>query len=217
MFWSGTFNKRTSKMCVMVWTSLRKNYCIEDSESDGVLVNQILGVTKLPETTAMSRGKKLEAQVIQCIEKKFQVKLNFIGLQLNPKYPLFGASPDAICEEYVVEVKWPQSQKTFNKDNNITAKYKAQVQLQMFLLNRKKCLFCVSDPEFENNSNFSFAWVEYDEDYPQSIMNAAEYFWSHNIYPHLFNSVKTMNRWVMFYLSISSIAVTLGCKLALCF
>lgn len=164
---------------------------------DGCCVNQILGVAKLPETSAMSRGKKLEAQVIRCIERKFEVELNFIGLKLNPKFPIFGASPDAICEEYVVEVKCPQSQKTFNnyltKDKSITAKYKGQVQLQMFLLNRKKCLFCVADPEFESNSNFFFTWVEYDEDYTLSIMNAAECFWRHNIYPQLFNSVKTIN------------------------
>ncbi|KAL1487911.1 hypothetical protein ABEB36_015296 [Hypothenemus hampei] len=42
--------------------------------------------------------KNLEDKVIKCLEKNLK-KYSRIGLMLNPRYPIFGASPDAICEE----------------------------------------------------------------------------------------------------------------------
>lgn len=71
--------------------------------------------------------------------------------------------------------------------------YKAQVYLQMFLSNKKKCLFCVAEPDFETNSKFRNIWVEYDEAYMESIMSAAENFWRHNIFPQLYKSLKIIN------------------------
>lgn len=114
-------------------------------KSDGVLVQQILGVSKVKATSAMNRGKQLEESVVKCLEKSFKIKLNQSGLQLNPKYPIFGATPDGVCEGYLVEIKCPQSAKSvtnyLTQDNKITAKYNAQVQLQMFMLNKKNAYF----------------------------------------------------------------------------
>lgn len=121
--------------------------------TDGTLVDQILGVNKFKGTGAMKRGRELESSVIKCLEKHLKVKYRHIGLQLSKHHPIFGASPDAICDEYVVEVKCPQSRKTvanyLNKNNEITAKYKAQVQLQMFLLNKKKVYFALQTQNFK--------------------------------------------------------------------
>lgn len=80
-------------------------------KSDGVLVNQILGVKKFPATEAMSRGKKIEGDVVKCVQRKLKIRLSHTGLQLDRRYPIFGASPDAISEEYVVEIKCPQTEK----------------------------------------------------------------------------------------------------------
>lgn len=105
-------------------------------KSDGSFVNQVLGVTKVPVTEAMLRGRKLEEEVLEGVEKKLNIKFKRVGLQLKPRYPIFGASPDGITEDYVVEIKCPQSEKNISnyltKNKQITAKYKAQVQLQMF-------------------------------------------------------------------------------------
>lgn len=165
-------------------------------KSNGVFVNQILGLTKLPVTEAMSRGKKMEGDILDCLKNKLKIKATQIGLQLNSRHPIFGASPDAICEGYVVEIKCPSSEKNVSnyltKNNEITAKYKAQVQLQMFMFKKKKCLFCVADPDFELNNKFSHIWVEYDPEYIEMLMDAAECFWSNNIFPHLYNSAKKL-------------------------
>lgn len=163
-------------------------------KSDGVFVNQILGVSKFKPTAAMTRGITLEKKVIGVLEKEFKIKFSYVGIKLSPKYAIFGASPDAICDEYVVEIKCPQSEKTvvnyLTKENKITSKYKAQVQLQMFLFERKKCLFCVAHPDFENNSKFYHVWEELDKEYITFLMDAAECFWRDNIFVHLYNSVK---------------------------
>lgn len=163
-------------------------------KSDGTFVNQILGVAKLPVTEAMSRGIRMEGEVIKCLEKELRIKLDRIGLQLNPRYPIFGASPDAISEDYVVEIKCPQSEKTLcnyiTKNREITARYKAQVQVQMFLFNKKKCLFCVADPNFEKNCVIHQIWVKYDPEYTETVMEAADCFWRQNIFPHLYKAAK---------------------------
>nr|CAH7759753.1 unnamed protein product [Callosobruchus chinensis] len=50
-------------------------------------------------------------KVHKCVETKLGVKLSRIGLMLNPKYPISGASPDALCAEHIVEIKCPQHEK----------------------------------------------------------------------------------------------------------
>nr|CAI5834218.1 unnamed protein product [Callosobruchus analis] len=57
-----------------------------------------------------SRCKKSDG-VLYC-GKKLNLKLQFVGLLLSPNFPFAGASPDAVSDEYVVEVKCPISLKT---------------------------------------------------------------------------------------------------------
>lgn len=58
---------------------------------------------------------------------------------------------------------------------------KAQVQLQMHLSGRKKILFCVASPEFENNRKVKILPVDYDENYIRAVMVKAEQFWTNTI------------------------------------
>ncbi|CAG9765891.1 unnamed protein product [Ceutorhynchus assimilis] len=155
----------------------------------------IEGVSLFKPTAAMTRGMRLEKKVKEAIEKKkIKVKFSDAGIKLSPKYVIFGASPDAICDDYVVEIKCPQSEKTvvnyLTKEKKITSKYKAQIQLQMFMFEKKKCLFCVADSNFENNLKFYHVWEEFDREYINFLMDAAECFWRDNIFVHLYNSVK---------------------------
>lgn len=153
---------------------------------DEIFIQKILGLSKCKGTM---REKQLKESVVKCLQRTFKVKLKRIGVQLNPKYPIFGASPDAICDEYLVEIKCPETVECaanyLTQYNTITAKYNAQVQLQMFMSNTSKCLFCVTDPDFENNSKFHYNWVEFDGDYLDRLLTAAEHFWCQNIFPEL--------------------------------
>lgn len=66
---------------------------------DGSLVNSVLGF-KTKSTEAMARGLRLEERVVAVL-KKFYPNVKRCGLFLNPDYPAFGASPDAINETTV--------------------------------------------------------------------------------------------------------------------
>lgn len=108
---------------------------------------------------------------------------------LSEKYPIFGASPDGIGADFVVEIKCPSSGKTFKNyifdENNISPKCRAQINLQMFLLEKSYGLFCVADPLFEDNSKIHIINVSYDEEFLIPLMDNALLFWKQNIFPLL--------------------------------
>ncbi|XP_074115102.1 uncharacterized protein LOC141537822 [Cotesia typhae] len=81
--------------------------------TDGMLVELLVGGQKLRNTKAMERGKQLEAMVLRRVEQKLKKKFKKCGLFLSEQYPHLGASPDAIDEEFVVEIKCPTSDKSF--------------------------------------------------------------------------------------------------------
>jgi hypothetical protein len=41
------------------------------------------------------------------LEERYSIPFQQCGLILNPKFPVFRASPDAISQEHVVEIKCP--------------------------------------------------------------------------------------------------------------
>ncbi|XP_018398198.1 PREDICTED: uncharacterized protein LOC108776164 [Cyphomyrmex costatus] len=113
-------------------------HCCTES---GSLVRQCIGATKVFDTLPMQRGRVLEEEVLSVLEKKVNAKFRKCGLLLSPKFPILGASPDAISNEFVVEVKCPSSPKTekdFLPGGKVNSKCMAQINLQMFLAHKKK-------------------------------------------------------------------------------
>lgn len=113
--------------------------------NDGSFIQKLLGAAKKFDSVQMKRGRRLESNVLSEVEKKLKRKFFKYGFILVPDFPIFGASPNAVRDDFVMEVKYPNSTKTFAhyiKDGHITDKYKAQIHLQMFLTNKKKGLFC---------------------------------------------------------------------------
>ncbi|XP_043478494.1 uncharacterized protein LOC122513004 [Leptopilina heterotoma] len=158
---------------------------------EGSLVNRIIGAAKVYNSVEMERGKKLEEKVITEVEKQLKLSINKCGMFLVPSLPMVAASPDGINSEFVVEVKCPSSEKTIEnylKNGQLSQKCKAQINLQMLAAEKKKGLFCVADPKFENNKNFQFVWVKYDENFTNKIIKNSVDFWKQNIFPALLNS-----------------------------
>lgn len=107
---------------------------------------------------------------------------------LNKDYPIFGASPDAVSTDFCIEIKCPSKDKTvefYIKDGNIMKKPFAQIQLQMFLANKRKGLFCVASPNFENNMEVSIHEICLDETFCVKIMEQTAKFWKKAIFPKL--------------------------------
>lgn len=117
---------------------------------DGSFVQRLLGASKKFDSEEMRRGRNLEKVVIKEVENQINKQLTESGFILSSDFPIFGASPDAMGDDFVVEVKCPKYEKTlahYISNGNITAKCKAQIHLQMLATKTKKGLFCVADPE----------------------------------------------------------------------
>ncbi|KAL7289367.1 hypothetical protein TKK_0016570 [Trichogramma kaykai] len=153
--------------------------------SSGSLVKKILGASKKYLSAAMTRGSSLEEEVF--IELKRQGhKIEKCGLFLIA--PIFGASPDGIGEDFIVEIKYPSSENNFLNyicNGNISEKYKAQMMLQMKATNKNKGVFCVADSKFEENKVIHQYWINYDAQYTNNLIVKAKDFWEKNIYPLL--------------------------------
>ena len=61
----------------------------------------------------MARGIRLESQVLEVVSQKLQLQFQRCGLMTDPKEPIFGASPDGINAECVVEIKCPSNDKSY--------------------------------------------------------------------------------------------------------
>ncbi|CAH0385762.1 unnamed protein product [Bemisia tabaci] len=158
--------------------------------SNGATANAIYGCAKLKTTEAMTRGQNMEPGVIKVLQKKYKQPIKKTGFVMKPTEPLFGASPDGLMGDYIIEIKSPISEKTFktyfkNNGTEPANKHKAQMQLQMLMCGKKKGLFCVADPDFENNKKVTVLEVAFDEAYIVEIMQDAKKFWKTHIFPHL--------------------------------
>lgn len=162
--------------------------------NNGSLVQQIIGVSKVHETNAMARGKNLEKDVIEVLEKELKVQITRPGIYLVPSHPVFAASPDGVTSNAIIEIKCPSSQKsldTFLPKGKISLKCNAQMQLQMLMTGKREGIFCVADPNFEENEQIYVKKLKYDDAHTQALINKCLVFWSKNIFPKLLKSVQT--------------------------
>lgn len=159
---------------------------------EGSLVASIMGA-KLPDMPAMKRGRLLESKV-RCVVQDILGKIiKPCGIFISAECPIIAASPDGICEDAIIEIKCPINEKTFInyvKDGEISKKYAAQMQVQMFASNIKRGYFCVADCNFEVNNLVDITLLEYDEDFLRNILNSSVQFWKKNIFPLLYRSTK---------------------------
>lgn len=77
---------------------------------DGTLVNEIIGASKLFNSPQMERGKRLESEVLCTLQKKTGLECYKSGLLLSSLFPVLGASPDAVGDDFIVEIKCPRAQ-----------------------------------------------------------------------------------------------------------
>lgn len=111
------------------------------------------------------------------------------GLVLSTEYPMIAGSPDGICDDCIIEIKCLISAKTYKnyvKNGQVTEKFNAQIQLQMYLTGMKSGFFCVADPEYFSNENVEIIIVPYNHEYVEKmICEKLVPFWKNNIYPLL--------------------------------
>lgn len=156
---------------------------------NGTFVQQIIGASKIFESQAMQRGKKLEKEILIEVGKITRLPFKDCGLVLLPSFPVLGASPDAIGNDFIIEVKCPSSLKAFDHflpNGKINKKCKAQINMQMFATGKRRGLFCVADPNFENSRQVTVVWENYDGNFTKSIIEHAIAFWKDYIFPIIY-------------------------------
>ena len=114
---------------------------------------------------------------------------------LKKGYVIFGASPDGVAEDFVLEIKSPTSleaKKNYvNARGVINKKFIAQMQLQMLFAKKQKALFVITPPNFEKLNekeklqNIETYWVDFDKNYVEDLLGRATIFWKNLIFPHL--------------------------------
>ncbi|XP_050077779.1 uncharacterized protein LOC126564728 [Anopheles maculipalpis] len=157
----------------------------------GSLRDRIMGVSS-GFSMAMKRGTDLEGHVLAELCKEYP-DLRDIGLVLDPECPWMGASPDGICDEFVLEIKCPYTPKTYAcyvDVKKLSPKYFAQIQLQMHITHRRKALLAVAALDFEKTKHIAKVWIEYDEQYVKDIMEHAFEFWRKAIFTALLRKRK---------------------------
>lgn len=157
------------------------------------LINQILRKGKPPvETDAMQREYRLQNQVIEVVSDKLSAPLHRVGLLLNPEYPVLGAWPSAFGEDFVVEIKCPESEKDFKNyvdsttKSGLKTKFYDQMQLQMFMKKVKVGYFVVAAPDFEKTKNVTILKVDYNDTFTQKMIKKAKTFWQDEIWPEIY-------------------------------
>ncbi|KAL4718530.1 hypothetical protein ACJJTC_018273, partial [Scirpophaga incertulas] len=161
--------------------------------TDGTLISLILG-GKIPDTPSMKRGRILEDEVRKIVEIKLRKKISRCGLLLSTEYPMLAGSPDGIFEDGIIEIKCPLNERTYKnyvKNGSATEKYYVQMQVQMYLSQKKKCLYCVADPDFNNNKKVELINISFDFEYVDNLIkHNLLNFWKCNIYPLLYQSIE---------------------------
>ena len=111
----------------------------------------VIGASRLKDTDAMKRSRKLQHCVLNEV-KKILGKVNLTGIFLTARHPVMGASPDGVTEDgqSIVEVKCPTTPKNFQKyvktDGSVAAKHLAQVQMLMHITCKKRSILLCSTP-----------------------------------------------------------------------
>ncbi|XP_046735010.1 uncharacterized protein LOC124404720 [Diprion similis] len=161
---------------------------------NGSLVEQVIGSSKIRDTEAMERGRRLENEVIKLLKEMLKTNIEDCGLLVGARFPVIGASPDGVGDDFVVEIKCPMTRKAESRyiaaNHQIAKKFLAQIQLQMFMKQVKKGFFCIANHDFETSHKIRLICVDYDEDFVLDLIEKAMAFWKENIYPLILRAAK---------------------------
>ncbi|KAF4520569.1 hypothetical protein B566_EDAN011122 [Ephemera danica] len=155
----------------------------------GTLVKLLLGATKIKDNKYLKRGRDLEPEVLNEVQKCLGARILKTGIVLHPDFPLLGASPDGVTKDFIIEIKCPfnsKSQKKYIDSNNEPAlKHKLQMLLQMRLCDKQYGYFCVADCEFETSKNVTIVKLDRDDTFLAPYISKATAFWEKNIFTRL--------------------------------
>ncbi|GLV37568.1 uncharacterized protein CBL_20380 [Carabus blaptoides fortunei] len=173
-------------------TASRAHEVAHCKKTSGTLIEYIMGAARVPDTATMKRGRLLEDYVREALEAKCNIKFHASGFLICKYYPFIGVLPDGLSDEYCLEIKCPAHDRTIEhyiKDNILSKKCYAQVQLQMYVAKKDKCLFCVAHPSFSDTKEVDVREVPIVMSIGDLLI-ILEQFWKQDIYKKLYDAIK---------------------------
>ncbi|KAF4530377.1 hypothetical protein B566_EDAN017102, partial [Ephemera danica] len=154
---------------------------------EGSTVEKLLGARFEP-TEAMTRGLKLEEEILEVVRKKHgHTGIKRSGYVLSHAYPLAGCSPDGVSDEAIYEIKSPSKASTrinyIKKNGNLQPKVETQMQIQMLMTTKKMGYLCLASPDFETNHEVELFKLEFDQVKAEDTASKANAFWCKYIFP----------------------------------
>jgi len=142
-------------------------------------VSEVLtGTSKEFTTASLQWGSAMEDEARKMYELERMVKVEQIGFAVLDSNPIVGGSPDGLVnEDGMIEVKCPDSD-TFTGyllGDSIIRPYMAQIQGNLWILNRFWCDFIVYDPRvIKENLRMHIVRVERDDEYIGKMIGAID-------------------------------------------
>ncbi|NLA27981.1 MAG: YqaJ viral recombinase family protein [Firmicutes bacterium] len=143
-------------------------------------VSEVLtGTSKnITSTKALEWGSATEDEARSIYELDRMVEVKQVGFAVLNTNPIIGGSPDGLVgEDGMIEIKCPDSD-TFTGyllGDSIVKNYMAQIQGNLWILNRKWCDFIVYDPRVvREDLRLKIIRVERDEEYINKVRLAVE-------------------------------------------
>lgn len=173
------FGRIRCSLChqVSLWTKITAPLTIRE---------HLLGMYRVENDPDRLRQKQRKRAVLPLLEAIIDEPLVPCGILIHPNYPQFCATPDAISEHFVVELKWPStttaSGSQYLQDDQIPAKYYAQIQLQMALSSRSHAVYCVLAPDFLESGAVQHFVIELDAAFVDELMTKCEDVWNAQVW-----------------------------------
>lgn len=136
-----------------------------------------------PTTYAMEWGNSHEFEAITVLQEKLGKQVQYFG-NANPEFlnggKFWGGTPDAIYEDYVVEVKCPFNSKehlehllfkTSEDLKDYAPEYYWQILSNMILANKNKAMFISYDPRFPEDLKMKILEFELNKSDMMSLVD----------------------------------------------
>lgn len=142
-------------------------------------VSEVLtGTSKEFSTASLQWGSAMEDEARKMYELERMVKVEQIGFAMLDSNPIIGGSPDGLVnDDGIIEVKCPDSD-TFTGyllGDSIIRPYMAQIQGNLWILNRFWCDFIVYDPRvIKEDLRMKILRVERDDEYIKKMVEAID-------------------------------------------
>lgn len=142
-------------------------------------VSEVLtGMSKEFTTQSMEWGSEIEDEARKIYELENMVEVKQIGFAILESNPIVGGSPDGLVgDDGIIEIKCPDSN-TFTGyllGDSIVKGYMAQIQGNLWILDRSWCDFIVYDPRvIREDLRIHIMRVDRDDEYISKIAQAVD-------------------------------------------